>query len=73
MGYEGFHSESVLELNGVVPVDMTDFVKRLDEAKGLVEIRTSAQGLIVLDAEIARSANKKILSRYRIGSERSLS
>ena len=73
VGYEGFHSESVLELNGVVPVDMTDFVKRLDEAKGLVEIRTSAQGLIVLDAEIARSANKKILSRYRIGSERSLS
>ena len=72
VGYEGFHSESVVEVNGVAPVDMADFVTMLDNAKGLVKISTSAHGIIVLDAETARKANKRILERYRIPSERSL-
>ena len=72
VGYEHLYSESVVSVNGRMPRDMLDFVQQLESSHGLVEIRTSSDGTIVLDSEAARAATKRILSRYRITRDRSV-
>jgi S1-C subfamily serine protease len=72
MGYEGLYNESVIRVNGVMPRDMHDFVNRLDEARGIVEIETSGPGFIMLDADRARAANPHILARYHVGADRAV-
>lgn len=71
VGYEHLYSESVVSVDGHAPRDMIDFVTRLDASEGLVELKTSSGGIIVLDVEAARRADRRILERYRIGSDRS--
>jgi S1-C subfamily serine protease len=72
VGYEQFYNESVVTVNGRVPRDMADFVQMLDSARGVLEIRTSGPGVIMLDAEQIRVANQRILARYHIARDRSL-
>jgi S1-C subfamily serine protease len=71
VGYEHLYCESVVEVGGVAPRDMADFVSRVEAATGLIEIRTSSSGVIVLDVAAARAANRVILERYRIAGDRS--
>ncbi|HLU68395.1 MAG TPA: trypsin-like peptidase domain-containing protein [Kofleriaceae bacterium] len=71
VGYEGLYSESVVAVNGRMPRDIADFVRMVEASRGMLEIRTSSDSFIVLDAERARAANPRILERYRIARDRS--
>ncbi|MFT5686296.1 MAG: S1-C subfamily serine protease [Myxococcota bacterium] len=66
VGYQHLHSEAVVSINGQRPTGLADFIARLKEAAGAVELRMSSNGLIVLDADAVRDANERILERYRI-------
>jgi S1-C subfamily serine protease len=70
-GYGGLHTESVLSVNGAAPRDMAEFVRFMEAAEGLLELRTSRCGVIVLDVAAAKKANEEILERYRIPRDRS--
>jgi S1-C subfamily serine protease len=71
VGYGHLHSESVVTLDGRAPIDMVDFVTRLSNATGIVEITTSAGGVIMLDADAVAAATPRILERYHVGRDRS--
>jgi S1-C subfamily serine protease len=71
VGYEHLYSESVIAVDGRMPRDMADFAGTLEASRGLVEIRTSSDGYIVLDAEKVRAATARILERYHIARDRS--
>ncbi len=71
VGYEEFYNEAVLSINGHRPRDMSDFVARLDQAEGVIELRTSGPGVIMLDSEEVRQAKPRIMNRYHITSDRS--
>jgi hypothetical protein len=71
VGYEHLYSESIVAIDGKMPRDMNDLVARLDRSRGLVALRTSSDGVIVIDAEAARAANARILARYHIARDRS--
>ncbi len=71
VGYGHLHTESVVMLDGHVPIDMTDFVQRLSAARGIVEILTSTGAVIMLDSEAVRAATPRILARYHIPRDRS--
>lgn len=71
VGYEDLYSEAVLEVNGVTPRDMRHFVDLVEGASGLLHIRTSSMGSIVLDTGATSAANARILDRYRIERDRS--
>lgn len=66
VGYQHLHSEAVVSVNGELTTGLTDFVAQLKAAAGVVELRMSSNGLIVLDADAVREANARILERYRI-------
>jgi S1-C subfamily serine protease len=72
IGYEHNYNESIVTVNGRVPRDMVDFVHMLDSARGVLELRTSGPGVIILDAEQTRAINHRILERYHIARDRSL-
>ncbi len=72
VGYDQFYNESIVAVNGRLPRDMADFVQMLESARGLIELRTSGPGVLMLDAEQAHAANERILSRYHIRRDRSL-
>jgi PDZ domain len=46
-------------------------VQQIESSRGLLEIKTSSDGTIVLDTDAAADANERILSRYRITRDRS--
>jgi len=71
VGYEHLYSESVVAVNGRMPRDIIDFVQQLESSHGLIEIKTSSDGTIVLESEAARAATQRILARYRIARDRS--
>ena len=71
VGYEDLYSESVQSVNGKTPVDMADFVRMVEAAKDIVEIRTSSNGAIVFSPPEARAANTQIMARYHIPLDRS--
>ncbi|ACY19155.1 S1C family serine protease [Haliangium ochraceum] len=72
IGYDRFYNESVMAVNGVMPRDMAEFVRMLDEATGVVEIRSSGPGVMLFDSEQVEAANARILARYHITRDRSL-
>lgn len=72
VGYGHLYNEGVQSIDGHLPLDMSDFVKRLIAATGLVEIQTSSGGVIMLDAGEVRAAMPRILDRYRIPRDRSV-
>lgn len=71
VGYPGFRNSVIASVNGESIADLADLTRRLDAAEGLVEIRTSNDGLIVIDANTLQEANARVLERYRIQSDRS--
>ncbi|HEU4417471.1 MAG TPA: hypothetical protein VFT55_00955, partial [Planctomycetota bacterium] len=71
VGYEAFHNDVVDTVNGKKPVDMADFVLRLDAAQGEVVIKLSSGATVLLDAAEARAAQPRILSRYHVPGDRS--
>lgn len=71
VGYEHLYSESVIAVNGRMPRDMIDFVNEVESTRGLIEIKTSSDGVIVIDGDAARAATQRILTRYRIARDRS--
>lgn len=72
IGYGDLYSETVVSINGRRPRDMESFVREVEGCAGVVEIVTSSDALIIIDASAARSANARILERYRIRSDRSI-
>ncbi len=70
LGYGHLFNEAIVSVNGAMPRDMADFVAKLSNAKGAVEIATSSGGVIVLDAATVRRATPRILHRYRIPRDR---
>ena len=71
VGYEPFHNDVIATVNGHAPVDMRDFVQRMDAAKGEVVIKLSSGATVLLDADEARQAQPRILSRYHVPGDRS--
>ena len=71
VGYEHLYNESIIAVNGRMPRDMIDFVQQVESTHGLIEIKTSSDGTIVLESEAARAATQRILARYRIARDRS--
>jgi S1-C subfamily serine protease len=72
VGYDHLYSESIVAIDGVMPRDLADLADRLDRADGLVELRTSSDGVIVVDATAARESTARIIARYKIPRDRSL-
>ncbi len=72
IGYEHLYNEAVAEVNGVRPRDMTQFVDAIDRTNGIVEIKTSSEGRIVFDTAQVAAANERILQRYHIPRDRSV-
>lgn len=70
VGYEHLYSEAVLAVDGEPVRDMVDFVAKIDRASGLIEIKMSSDGLIVLDAAEVAAAKTRIMKRYRISRDR---
>jgi S1-C subfamily serine protease len=71
LGYEGLCFEWINAVNGNRPRHMLDFVNKLEQATGVVEIKTSSNHLIVMDASEVKRRNPRILERYHIVSDRS--
>lgn len=72
VGYEAFHNDIVTSVNGVQPVDMLDFIRRVDKADGDVVIKLSSGATVLLDAAMAREAEDRILDLYHVPGDRSV-
>ncbi|MCA9713599.1 MAG: trypsin-like peptidase domain-containing protein [Myxococcales bacterium] len=70
VGYEPFHDETVLTINGHTPVDLDDLIARVDACDGQLELEMSQSGLIVIDASEAGRVNHRILERYGVPGDR---
>lgn len=70
VGYSHLYNEAIATLNGKQPLDMVDFVQKLDAARGVIEITTTSGGMIMLDADEVRKATPRILTRYHIPRDR---
>jgi hypothetical protein len=71
VGYEHLYNEAIATVNGRIPRDMLDLVSTIENSPGVIELKTSSAGTIMLDsAEVAR-ANPRILTRYHISTDRS--
>ena len=71
VGYEPFHNDYVVEVNGVKPRDLRQFVQIVDGAKQQVVVRTGSGGTVLLDAASARAAQKRIQQQYHVPGDRS--
>jgi S1-C subfamily serine protease len=71
VGYSHLYNEGIAAVNGVMPRDMADFVARVEQCRDVVELTTTSDGVIVLDADAVRDASARILDRYHIVRDRS--
>ncbi|MFK7742005.1 MAG: S1C family serine protease [Planctomycetota bacterium] len=71
VGYEAFPNDVVATVNGVAPVDMHDFVRRVDSADGEVAIGMSSGSTVLLDLAEAREAERRIHQLYNVPADRS--
>ncbi|MCA9646650.1 MAG: trypsin-like peptidase domain-containing protein [Polyangiaceae bacterium] len=71
VGYEDHSNEAVLGVNGVMPVDMADFVQRIEAAGDTCEFETSCGARLLFETQAVREAGPRILERYRISRDRS--
>lgn len=71
VGYGHLYYESIVAVNGRPPRDMRDLVRLVEETEGILELRTSPSGQIVLDTAAVRAGNARILARYHIPGDRS--
>lgn len=72
VGYEAFHNDSVASVDGELPVDMLDFIDRVDRAKGDVVLKLTSGATVMLDVEEAREAQERIVDLYHIPGDRSV-
>jgi S1-C subfamily serine protease len=71
VGYEPFQNDVVVSVNGEKPVDMGDFVRLVDAAKGEVVLRLSSGNTVLFDVDAAREAEARILACYHVPGDRS--
>lgn len=71
VGYESFANEIVEAVNGARPVDMADFVRRIDRCEGEVVIKLSSGSTVLLDAAAARAGAARIQALYHVPGDRS--
>ncbi len=71
VGYEGFYNRTVAQINGRAPVDLADLARTLDGAQGTLELVTDMGEVMVFDAAAARAGLERVLTRYRIPTDRS--
>ena len=71
VGYEHLYNEAIKTVNGRVPLNMVDLVTTIENSPGVVELKTSSAGTIMLDSTEVASANQRILTRYHINADRS--
>jgi S1-C subfamily serine protease len=71
VGYEPFTNDVVATVGGERPIDMRDFVRLVDAAKGEVVLKLTSGATVLLDANEARAALPRILSRYHVPGDRS--
>jgi hypothetical protein len=71
VGYEPYVNDVVVSINGHGPVDMADFVARIDACTGEVVLKMSSGASVLLRADEARIAQARILQRYRVPGDRS--
>jgi S1-C subfamily serine protease len=71
VGYEPFTNDVVASVGGEKPVDMRDFIRMVDAAKGEVVLKLTSGATVLLDAAEARAALPRILSRYHVPGDRS--
>ena len=72
-GYEHLDHESIVGVNGIQPRDLQHFLELVEGSEGNIEMTTSRYGVIVLDAEEVKKAHQRILDRYHIPADRSVS
>ena len=71
VGYEPFVNYVVVEVDGIRPVNMVDFVTAVEGSTGDVCIKLSNGASVLLPAAAARSAHERIMTRYRLPCDRS--
>jgi S1-C subfamily serine protease len=71
VGYEPFMNDVVAEVNGVRPVDMRDFIARMDAAVGEVVLKLTSGATVLLDSKAAKAAMPRILEQYHVPGDRS--
>lgn len=71
VGYESFANDAVTGVDGKLPVDMSDFVKRMDGAEGEVVVRLASGATVLLDVRAARAAEGRIRDLYHLPGDRS--
>ena len=71
VGYESFANDRVASVDGKLPGDMADFVKRMDKAKGEVVVQLASGATVLLDVEAARAAEARIRDLYHLPGDRS--
>ena len=71
VGYESFANDSVSSVDGKLPVDMADFVKRMDRAEGEVVVQLASGATVLLDVNAARAAEGRIRELYHLPGDRS--
>jgi S1-C subfamily serine protease len=71
VGYEHFHNDAIVEINGTKPRDLREFVAIVDAARKDVVMHTSSGGTVLLDARAARKAQGRIRQKYRVPGDRS--
>lgn len=71
VGYDHLANEAVSAVGGHQPRDLGDFVRTVSATSGLLELKTSSDGVIVLDTAEVAAANPRILERYHITRDRS--
>lgn len=72
VSYENLYLESVKTVDGQRPIDMADFVRRVESARGMLTIEMSSGSRIVLDVDEAKQASERVLDRYQVRADRSV-
>lgn len=71
VGYEHFHNDAIVEVNGQKVRDLKELVAVVDASKKDVVLRTSSGGTVMFEAKAARSARDRIHLQYRVPADRS--
>jgi hypothetical protein len=71
VGYEPFTNDVVAEVDGARPVDMRDFIARMDAASGEVVLKLSSGATVLLSVAAAKAAMPRILRQYHVPGDRS--
>jgi len=70
VGYESFHNDIIVEVNGNKPRDLRELAAIVDKARGPVVMRTGTGGTVMIEARAARKAQGRILRLYRVPADR---